>query len=211
MQLTNSPPNNRQIPQDEKSPPITFLVVTFFVSFFVLSILLADRSKPCNDLVTLQILESKIDSEITLTNEERITYCRLLEEIRGIYLDNCESLDFRTVFSGGRIISQSSKRKHCEKTDYLFKDKNKALIWARVHLGHDTENIYDKKRGILLEWKNPNGDKVYWNHGDWGKGPGSSKFPHLNYSIGNCNGHLFLKDKIVNRGQWSEFARHFNL
>jgi len=211
MQLTNSRPNNRQMPPDEQRPPIALLVGTFFVSFFVLSIFLSDKPKPCNELVTLINLERKIDSEIALTKEERITYCRLLEQIRGIYLDNCESLDFLTVFSGGRIISKSANRKHCEKTDYLFKDKNKALNWARDHLGHDTETIYDKKRGIILEWKTKNGDKVYWNHGDWGKGPGSSMFPHLNYSIGNCNGHLFLKDKIVNRGQWAEFARHFNL
>jgi hypothetical protein len=38
MQLTNSRPNNRQIPPDEQRPPIALLVGTFFVSFFLLSI-----------------------------------------------------------------------------------------------------------------------------------------------------------------------------
>ena len=211
MQLTNTPPKTKQRPTENANPPMGLLLIIFVAGFFALTIFLSETPKPNNDLFTLVNLEYKIDSDIALTKEERVIYCRLLQTVRGIFLDNCENLDFKTVFSGGRIIYQSSKRKDCEKTDYLFKDKNKALNWARDRLGHDTETIYDKKRGILLEWKNPKGDKVYWNHGDWGKGPGSSKFPHLNYSIGNCNGHLFLKDKIVNRGQWAEFARHFNL
>jgi hypothetical protein len=65
MQLTNSRPIKRQIPPDEQRPPIALLVGTFFISFFVLSIFLSDKPKPCNELVTLQNLERKIDSEIT--------------------------------------------------------------------------------------------------------------------------------------------------
>lgn len=155
-------------------------------------------------------MENKIDAGSSLTKEEQILYCRLLQSIRNISIENCESVDLKTIFSSGRILSKNSK-KNCDKVDYLFKDKNKALIWARKNLGHDTEKIYDIQRGILVEWINERGDKVYWNHGDWGSDPGKSRFPHLNYSIGNCNGHLFLKDKIVNRGQWKEFAEQFQL
>lgn len=64
--------------------------------------------------------------------------------------------------------------------------------------------------GKWIGWLNKNGDQVYWGHGDWGKGLGSSNFPHLNYNIGGKRGHLFLEDKIINRGELEEFNRYFN-
>ena len=73
--------------------------------------------------------------------DERLTYCKLLQGVRKIFLDHCETLDFKTVFSSGRIISQSLTKKDCGKIDYLFQDKNKALIWARENLGHNTKAI----------------------------------------------------------------------
>jgi len=45
--------------------------------------------------------------------------------------------------------------------------------------------------------------------GDWGKGLGSSTFPHLNYDFGNVKGHLFLESKIANRGMWDDFINYF--
>ncbi len=95
-----------------------------------------------------------------------------------------------------------------KKTDFLFKGRNDALNWARNKLGHSASKVYDKS-GKWVGWKNKAGDMVYWGHGDWGKGVGSSTFPHLNYQIGGQKGHLFLKDKIVNKGMWDNFADYF--
>jgi len=36
-------------------------------------------------------------------------------------------------------------------------------------------------------------------------------FPHLNYEIGGKTGHLYLGNKIENRGEWSDFVRMFGL
>ena len=202
---TNTPPT-------QTTKPTKWILLSILtITITIVAIFQMDTTKPDNDLLTLRNLETKLDEGINLTKEERLTYCKLLQEVRKIFLNNCESLDFQTVFSSGRIISQTLTKKDCGRIDYLFQDKNKALNWARENLGHNTKTIYDLKSGITKEWISPKGDKVYWNHGDWGRGPGSSKFPHLNYSIGKCNGHLFLKDKIVNRGQWQEFAEYFNL
>ncbi|MBP6738530.1 MAG: hypothetical protein KA146_00995 [Leptospiraceae bacterium] len=113
MQLTNTPPKTKHRPPDNANPPMGLLLIIFVVGFFALTIFLSETPKPSNDLFTLVNLEYKIDSDIALTKEERVIYCRLLQTVRGIYLDNCENLDFKTVFSGGRIIFQSSKRKDC--------------------------------------------------------------------------------------------------
>jgi len=109
-----------------------------------------------------------------------------------------------------KIIEQTVSKKGVEKIDYLFKNKDVALNWARKKLGFKTQKMYSDK-GELIGWKNDAGDMVYWNHNDWGKGLGKSTYPHLNYSIGKQKGHLFLKDKIENRKQWVEFIKYFNL
>ena len=70
--------------------------------------------------------------------------------------------------------------------------------------------MYDQS-GKWIGWKNKNGEQVYWGHGDWGKGQGLSNYPHLNYEIGGVKGHLFLEDKIVNRGMANEFMRELEL
>ena len=44
-----------------------------------------------------------------------------------------------------------------------------------------------------------------------GGGLGKSTFPHLNYEIGGKTGHLYLGNKIENRGEWSDFVRMFGL
>ncbi len=125
MQLTNTPPKQKHSSDQQANTQPGLILIILLIGLVFLIIFLSGTQQPNNEILTLLNLEQKIDSEIALTKEERITYCRLLGEIRNIFLDNCENLDFKTVFSGGRIISQSSKRKQCEKTDYLFKDKNK--------------------------------------------------------------------------------------
>ena len=59
-------------------------------------------------------------------------------------------------------------------------------------------------------WLNPKtGDKVYWNHGDWAQGVGTSTFPHLNYDANGKKGHLFMRDKIENSGMNDQFHHHY--
>ncbi len=84
------------------------------------------------------------------------------------------------------------------------------MNWARNQLGHNTTKMYSSS-GKLIGWKNGAGDSVYWGHGDWGQGLGSSTFPHLNYRIGNSKGHLFLQNKIQNRGMMDSFINYFRL
>ncbi|MEC9974990.1 hypothetical protein RCT88_20095, partial [Escherichia marmotae] len=43
----------------------------------------------------------------------------------------------------------------------------------------------------------------------WGQGVGKSTFPHLNININGEKGHIFLRDKIINRGQWDDFEKFF--
>lgn len=83
------------------------------------------------------------------------------------------------------------------------------MNWARKQLGHNTTKMTDAN-GKVIGWSNSKGS-VYWGHGDWGKGVGSSTFPHLNYNIGGKKGHLFLRDKIKNRGMLDDFNRYFGL
>jgi len=109
-----------------------------------------------------------------------------------------------------KIIDKTVSKKGDIKIDYLFKNKEKALNWARKKLGFKTQKMYSDK-GELIGWKNEEDDMVYWNHNDWGKGVGKSTYPHLNYAIKGQKGHLFLKDKIQNRQQWNEFVNFFGL
>ncbi|SDD43465.1 hypothetical protein [Niabella drilacis] len=81
------------------------------------------------------------------------------------------------------------------------------MNWGIQQLGHNTEKIYDAN-GKWIGWSSSKG-KVYWGHGDWGRGVGSSTFPHLNYNIDGTKGHLFLQNKIPNRGMWEDFANYF--
>ncbi|MBK7985380.1 MAG: hypothetical protein IPK11_00330 [Ignavibacteria bacterium] len=41
-------------------------------------------------------------------------------------------------------------------------------------------DLFDES-GKWIGWSSSKGS-VYWGHGDWGTGLGSSKFPHLNYN-----------------------------
>lgn len=109
----------------------------------------------------------------------------------------------------GQII-KSVARKGINKTDLLFLNLSKAMNWARQQLGHNTTKMYNGS-GKLIGWKNGTGDSVYWGHRDWGKGLGSNTFPHLNYRIGSSKGHLFLQNKIQNRGMMSSFKNYFGL
>jgi len=128
--------------QPKETKPTKWILLSILtIAITIVAIFQMDTTKPDNDLLTLRNLESKLDEGITLTKDERLTYCKLLQEVRKIFLDNCESLDFKTVFSSGRIISQNLTKKDCGKIDYLFQNKNKALIWARDNLGHEMENI----------------------------------------------------------------------
>jgi len=106
------------------------------------------------------------------------------------------------VAKGGSLIKQSGS-----KSDILFSNRCEALNWSRNQLGHSTEKLYNSS-GKWIGWSSFKGS-VYWGHGDWGKGLGTSTFPHLNYKIGSTRGHLFLQDKIINRGMWDEFVKSF--
>ena len=72
MQLTNTPPKTKHTPPDNATPPMGLILIIFVVGFFALTIFLSETPKQSNDLFTLVNLEYKIDSEITLTKEERI-------------------------------------------------------------------------------------------------------------------------------------------
>jgi hypothetical protein len=110
----------------------------------------------------------------------------------------------------GKTIASSTTRKGTTKTEMLFADRNDAMNWSRQQLGHDATRTYNAN-GQWNGWVNSQGDRVYWNHGDWGKGVGKSTYPHLNYQIDGQQGHLFLGDKINNRGMGNSFVEEFSL
>jgi RHS repeat-associated protein len=124
----------------------------------------------------------------------------LVDLVQGNYSDAALAAAF--VFLPG---------KSPKKADFLFKSRSQAMNWARQKLGHNTTKMYDN-HGKWIGLINKKGDSVYWGHGDWGKGMGSSTFPHLNYSFdgGRMKGHLFLENKILNRGQLGDFNLYFN-
>ncbi|MFP1737098.1 RHS repeat-associated core domain-containing protein, partial [Lonsdalea quercina] len=108
----------------------------------------------------------------------------------------------------GVEIERSVSKKGNVKVDRLFENSNDAKNWAAERLGLEKTRIYDS-RGKWIGWQNKTGDSVYWGHYDWGKGVGKSTYPHLNININGEKGHLFLRDKIINRGQWDDFANAF--
>lgn len=87
------------------------------------------------------------------------------------------------------MIKQTAK-----KVDLLFNNKSEAMNWARKQLGHNTVRTYNSA-GKWTGWSAANGDKIYFGHGDWGKGVGSSTFPHLNYNIVELKDIYFFKSK----------------
>lgn len=107
-------------------------------------------------------------------------------------------------------IIRSVTKKGITKNDLLFSNRSEAMNWARKQLGHDTTKMYDNS-GKLIGLENKTGSSVYWGHGDWYKGKGSSTFPHLNYNIGNTKGHLFLQNKIQNSGMMNAFNKYYGL
>jgi RHS repeat-associated protein len=110
----------------------------------------------------------------------------------------------------GELIESKVSKKGAIKEDLIFSNKNEAKNWASRMLGPSKTRIYDDS-GKWIGWENKLGDKAYWGHNDWGKGVGSSTFPHLNYNISGKQGHAFLRDKIINRNQWDGFTGHFGL
>lgn len=108
-------------------------------------------------------------------------------------LVNCINAD-------GKKVSADDARKD----DFLFNNKNDAMNAGSKMLGPGAVRTYNEK-GQWNGWKNAKGDTVYWNHGDWGKGVGTSTFPHLNYDVSGKKGHLFMKDKIENSGMVDDF------
>lgn len=189
-----------------KTISITFwiIVISCFLIYIVAS---GDRSSQKErDATRLLNLENRIDSGYKLTDQEISDYCRLLNSVKQIYFDHCEKL----VKLGGRLLEENQQKLGCFKREFLFPDKSAALNWGRILIGHNTKETFND-RGQLNGWETPNGNTVYWNHGDWITGLEKSKFPHLNYIVDNCKGHLFLKDKIKNAKLWEEFKEYFKL
>ncbi|WP_197256585.1 hypothetical protein [Paenibacillus dendritiformis] len=105
---------------------------------------------------------------------------------------------------GEKIMSKTTK-KGVVKEEYIFENKNEAQNFGKKLIGRDGERIYDES-GKWIGWEGKKG-KVYWGHNDWGKGAGLSNFPHINYDLYGVKGHLFLKNKIINRKMWDSFTR----
>lgn len=152
-------------------------------------------------------LENKIDDGSKLSSLESIEYCKLLNSVRHIYFDHCEKL---AIF-GGRVIDEKEQKVGCFKRDFLFPDKSSAMNFGRILVGHKTRSKFNPDNGQLQGWVNDKGDSIYWNHFDWYVGLGKSKFPHINFDVDGCKGHLFLKDKIQNSGLWNDFKEYFKL
>jgi hypothetical protein len=74
-------------------------------------------------------------------------------------------------------------------------------------LGPGATRTYND-RGQWNGWQSSRGS-VYWNHGDWAQGQGSSNFPHLNYDVSGKQGHLFMGDKIEAAGMTDAFDKHY--
>ncbi|EOV8837324.1 hypothetical protein ACNY9Y_004408 [Cronobacter dublinensis] len=91
-------------------------------------------------------------------------------------------------------------KKGATKVDIVFNNMNNAKNWASGKSGLRKTKIFDAY-GKWVGWQSKAGDSVYWGHGDWRQGVGKSIFPHLNININGDKGRLFLKDKIINRGQ----------
>ncbi|EOD3614083.1 RHS repeat-associated core domain-containing protein, partial [Cronobacter sakazakii] len=120
----------------------------------------------------------------------------------------CDELKNKDLGKDGVEIERIETKKGTTKVDIVFNNMNDAKNWASGKLGLGKTRMYDAN-GKWVGWQNKAGDSVYWGHGDWGQGVGKSTFPHLNININGEKGHLFLKDKIINRGQWDDFAKFF--
>ncbi|MFC3157927.1 RHS repeat domain-containing protein [Chryseobacterium arachidis] len=110
----------------------------------------------------------------------------------------------------GILIGTGTTKKGTLKADFLFENSNDAKNFSSSMLGANKTRMYNE-RGKWIGWKNSSEDAVYWGHGDWGKGKGSSTFPHINYEVNGQKGHFFLKDKIKNKGFEDELKKYFNL
>ena len=152
-------------------------------------------------------LENKIDDGNRLSSQEVVDYCKLLSSVRHIYFDHCEKL----AMFGGRVIDEKEQKVGCFKRDFLFPDKSSAMNFGRLLVGHKTRSKYNPDNGQLQGWVSDKGDSIYWNHFDWYVGLGKSKFPHINFDVDGCKGHLFFKDKIQNSGLWNDFKEYFKL
>jgi hypothetical protein len=106
----------------------------------------------------------------------------------------------------GKEIYSDITKKGQIKSQRLFENSSDAKNWAKQQLRASAERIFDDS-GKWIGWKNKSGDTVYWGHGDWGKGVGLSHYPHINFEIQGVKGHLFLKDKIINRDMWNSFQK----
>nr|WP_309550825.1 RHS repeat-associated core domain-containing protein [Erwinia sorbitola] len=120
----------------------------------------------------------------------------------------CGDLKNKDPGKNGIEIERLTTKKGTTKVDTLFNNMNDAKNWASNTLGLGKTRMYDSN-GKWIGWQNNTGDSFYWGHGDWGQGVGKSTFPHLNININGEKGHLFLKGKIINRGQWDDFAKFF--
>ena len=197
--------NQENKPKKTSSILIGLIVICFFLLYIIAS---GNRiSQKEIDEQRLINLENKIDEGYKLSSQEAVEYCRLLNSVRHIYFDHCEKL----AMFGARLIKENEQKVGCFKRDFLFPDKSSAFNWGRLLVGHKTKSKYNPDNGQLQGWVNDKGDSLYWNHFDWYTGLGKSKFPHINFDVDDCKGHLFLKDKIQNSGLWKDFKEYFNL
>ena len=137
---------------------------------------------------------------------------------------NLEVADFHTYYVSDmdilvhnvcvEEIADKFTKKGQHKINYLAEDLGSAKNYARKNIvGHNTKKLTGLPSNksinkVMQGWENlTNGNKAYWNHNDWMKGEGLSRFPHINYSMdgGKTVGHIFLKDKIVRKGMWDDF------
>lgn len=202
---------NERIDFQNRKPnkTISFTFWILIISCVLIYIVASGGKSSHKEMEELRLsnLENKIDAGYKLTDQEISEYCRLLNSVKQIYFDHCEKL----VKLGGRFLEENQQKVDCFKREFLFPDKSAALNWGRILIGHNTRNKYNPVNGQMQGWINENGDSIYWNHFDWYVGLGKSKFPHINFDVGDCTGHLFLKDKIQNSGLWKEFKEYFKL
>ena len=87
-------------------------------------------------------------------------------------------------------IAEKYTKKGYHKVNYLADDLGSAKNYARKNIvGNNTEKIMGlpsakSSNKVWQGWRNlENGNKAYWNHGDWMTGDGLSRFPLINYSM----------------------------
>ncbi|WP_336282322.1 hypothetical protein [Cronobacter dublinensis] len=99
-------------------------------------------------------------------------------------------------------------KKGATKVDIFFNNMNDAKNWASGKPGLGKTRMYDAN-GKWVGWQSKAGDSVYWGHRDRRQGVGKSTFAHLNININGEKGRLFLKNKIINGGQWDDCTKFF--